>query len=177
MPDTDGAGRCAAGLSTLLSGRIRLLQQLRGPAAVVHAPCFGPKVQRGSAGGGEGPGVLGARWPAEDGTPISWEGGGTWEGVPRDQPPGREGWWKGSCWKPFARLYPTPTEGEPAEGRARIFLASGGPCPAQVPRSQPQAGIAAGLGTRPCPPWPYVLVALLCHDDAVALPWLFHVSG
>lgn len=128
-------------LSTLLSGRIRLLQHLRDPAAVTHAPFFGPKVQHGIAGGScpsrrrGGTQGVGCLWTSgrqdPHGSHIWWEGVAPGRTVPRDQPVGREGQWKLSRWRPFALAYPKSTKREPAESCAHIFSASGRSCPAQ----------------------------------------------
>lgn len=85
------------GLSTLLSGRIRCLQHLSDAAAVTHAPIFSPRVQRGNTGG-SGPS---RRKGETQGTTAPACRRRT---MPRDQPVGREGQWKLSCWRPFAWL-------------------------------------------------------------------------
>lgn len=141
----------------------------------------GPAWERSRRGGTRG---LGCSWASggrdPQGSPISWEGGGTWEGGAKGSAPGEGGLVERQLLEAFCTALPHIHRGGACRELRTHLLGFWGvlPCPGSaLPAPAQERGIAAGLGARPCLLWPQVLVALLCHDDAVALPWLFHVSG
>lgn len=177
MPDTDGAGRCVRGAERALSGRIRLFTASQRPCCHSHtllflAPRCGVGAQEAPApqGGREGPREGDARGPLGDRTHT---GGWPWEMVPRDQPVGREGRWKLSCWRPFALLYPKPTKGSLRRAVHASSQPLGGPALPRVCASRPSTGAGdccrTGHVAVPAVAAGACDIAMGLHEDVVAL--------
>lgn len=181
-------GGACGGLSTLLSGRIRLFTASQPPCCS-HTRSFfffflGPKVPCGISGGS----CPSRRQGGTQGAGCSWTRGGQdphgWVAGPgRWCPLGREGQWKLSCWRPFALLYPKSTKGSLQRAVHASSQPLGGPALPRGCASKPSPGAGdccrTGDMAMPTVAAGACDIAMGFHEDVVALMWslMFLLSG